>query len=173
MLSRAARRLSDTRVSDWTRRPLTDAQCRYAASDVAHLLDLHAAVARRLGGDVGRALGWLGWLIGALFIAGHYAFFRAVTGQVAPAALADRLAAAPPGVHPWVADGAGRVRWGTSIYPQPVDWAEFLRVVRWTEELGYDGYFAYDHPTARADCWTALAALATARRLSRRATPHG
>ena len=36
------------RLSDWTRRPLTDAQCRYAASDVAHLLELHAAVVQRL-----------------------------------------------------------------------------------------------------------------------------
>jgi hypothetical protein len=51
-------------------------------------LDVHAAVARRLGGDVERALGWLSWLIGALFVAGHYAFFRAVVGRVAPAALA-------------------------------------------------------------------------------------
>jgi alkanesulfonate monooxygenase SsuD/methylene tetrahydromethanopterin reductase-like flavin-dependent oxidoreductase (luciferase family) len=84
------------------------------------------------------------------------------TGGEDPAAMADRLATAPTAIHPWVADGTSRIRWGTSIYPQPVDWAEFLRVVRRTEELGYDGYFAYDHPTARADCWTALAALATA-----------
>jgi hypothetical protein len=59
--------------------------------DLLHVpwfLDAHAALARRLGGDVARALGWLGWLIGALFIAGHYAFFRAVAGRVWPAALA-------------------------------------------------------------------------------------
>lgn len=59
--------------------------------DLLHVpwfLDLHAALARRLGDDVECALAWLGWLIGAVFIVGHYAFFRAVTGRAAPAALA-------------------------------------------------------------------------------------
>jgi hypothetical protein len=59
--------------------------------DLLHVpwfLSAHAALARGLGGDVERALGWLGWGIGVLFIAGHYAFFRAVTGRVGPAALA-------------------------------------------------------------------------------------
>ena len=78
------------------------------------------------------------------------------------AGTAAQLATAPKEIHPWVAAGQGRIRWGTSIYPQPVDWREFVNVVRATEALGFDGYFAYDHPTARADCWTALAALATA-----------
>src|SRR5918992_4768819 len=77
------------------------------------------------------------------------------------AQIAAKMATAPAGIHPWVAAGRDRIRWGTSIYPQPVDWGEFFRVVRRTEELGFDGYYAYDHPTARADCWTALAALAT------------
>jgi hypothetical protein len=59
--------------------------------DLLHVpwfLELHAVLARRLGGDVGRALAWLGWLIGAVFIVGHYEFFRAVAGRPAPAALA-------------------------------------------------------------------------------------
>ena len=59
--------------------------------DLLHVpwfLDLHAAVARRLGGDVEGALAWLGWLIGAVFIVGHYVFFRAVAGRAGPAALA-------------------------------------------------------------------------------------
>jgi hypothetical protein len=55
---------------------------------VPWFLAAHAAVARQLGGDVERALAWLGWLIGALFIAGHYGFFRAVAGRPLPAALA-------------------------------------------------------------------------------------
>lgn len=41
------------RLTDWTQRPLTDAQKRYAADDVAHLLDLHARLVSRLG-RVGR-----------------------------------------------------------------------------------------------------------------------
>ena len=36
------------RISDWTIRPLTAAQLQYAASDVAHLHDLHAALVERL-----------------------------------------------------------------------------------------------------------------------------
>jgi len=67
-----------------------DALYRYDP-DLLHVpwfLDLHAALARRLGGDVERALAWLGWLIGAVFIVGHYVFFRAVAGRPAPAALA-------------------------------------------------------------------------------------
>jgi hypothetical protein len=67
-----------------------DALYRYDP-DVLHVpwfLDAQAALARRLGGDVERALAWLGWLMGALFIAGHYWFFRVVTGRPLPAALA-------------------------------------------------------------------------------------
>ena len=67
-----------------------DALYRYDP-DLLHVpwfLDVHAALARRLDGDVERALAWLGWLMGALFIAGHYVFFRAVTGRPLPSALA-------------------------------------------------------------------------------------
>jgi hypothetical protein len=59
--------------------------------DLLHVpwfLDAHAALARRLDGDVDRALAWLGWVIGAVFVVGHYVFFRAVAGRPAPAALA-------------------------------------------------------------------------------------
>ena len=55
---------------------------------VPWFLDLHAALARRLDGDVELALAWLGWVIGAVFIVGHYVFFRVVAGHPAPAALA-------------------------------------------------------------------------------------
>ena len=63
--------------------------------------------------------------------------------------------------HPWVAAGHDRIRFGVSIYPQPVDWGHFVRLVRWMEGLGYDSYWSYDHPGAHADCWTALATLAS------------
>ena len=36
------------RLTDWMQRPLTSGQKRYAAADVAHLLDLHAELIRRL-----------------------------------------------------------------------------------------------------------------------------
>jgi ribonuclease D len=36
-------------LTDWTRRPLSDEQCQYAAHDVAHLLELHRVIAERLG----------------------------------------------------------------------------------------------------------------------------
>ena len=36
------------RLTDWTRRLLSDAQRRYAASDVAHLLELHGVIVERL-----------------------------------------------------------------------------------------------------------------------------
>ena len=67
-----------------------DALYRYDP-DLLHVpwfLDAQAALARRLGGDVERALAWLGWLMGALFIVGHYVFFRVVSGRVLAAALA-------------------------------------------------------------------------------------
>ncbi|HEY8446879.1 MAG TPA: LLM class flavin-dependent oxidoreductase [Thermomicrobiales bacterium] len=66
----------------------------------------------------------------------------------------------PRVVHPWVAEGQRRIRFAISIFPQPADWRHFIRLVQQMEEWGYDGYYSYDHPTAHADCWTALAALA-------------
>ncbi|MGP8064829.1 MAG: ribonuclease D [Acidimicrobiales bacterium] len=35
-------------LTDWTRRPLSDEQCQYAANDVAHLLDLRRVITERL-----------------------------------------------------------------------------------------------------------------------------
>lgn len=67
----------------------------------------------------------------------------------------------PRGTHPWVAQARHRVRFGVSIYPQPVDWRQFIDSVKRMEAGGIDSYLSYDHPQARADCWTALAALAT------------
>ena len=62
---------------------------RHAPSQlhVPLFIDAQAALARRLGGDAERALVWLAWPIGALFLAGHYALFRAVTGSPLAAGL--------------------------------------------------------------------------------------
>ena len=45
------------RLTDWLRRPLTDDQCEYAASDVAHLLQLHDTLVAQL-----EALGPISWV---------------------------------------------------------------------------------------------------------------
>lgn len=66
----------------------------------------------------------------------------------------------PTDIHPWVAAGIGRVRFGISIFPQPVDWHLFIDIVQRAEANGMDGYWAYDHPQSRVDCWTSLSALA-------------
>jgi hypothetical protein len=55
---------------------------------VPWFLHLHAAVARGLGGDVEAALAWLAWPMGTLYLVGHYALFRALTGHPGAAALA-------------------------------------------------------------------------------------
>ena len=66
----------------------------------------------------------------------------------------------PRDIHPWVAEGQRRVRFGVSIFPQPTDWRHFISLVQQMEANGIDGYFAYDHPQSRVDCWTSLSALA-------------
>ncbi len=66
----------------------------------------------------------------------------------------------PRDIHPWVSAGFDRIRFGVSIFPQPPDWQHFLSLVQQMESAGFDGYFTYDHPSANADCWTALSALA-------------
>jgi ribonuclease D len=43
------------RLTDWLRRPLTTAQCVYAADDVAHLLDLHDELSSQLN-ELGRSV---------------------------------------------------------------------------------------------------------------------
>src|SRR5205807_1220122 len=44
------------------------------------------------------------------------------------------------------------------------EWSETLEFALRAEELGFDAYWANDHPTRSMDCWTTLAALAMATR---------
>ena len=46
------------RLSDWTQRPIPDRQLEYAVSDVAHLLDLHSVLTKRL-----QEMGRLEWAL--------------------------------------------------------------------------------------------------------------
>ena len=63
-------------------------------------------------------------------------------------------------VHPWVAAGQGRIRFGVGLGAAQADWPAFLAGVRLAEALGIDSVWVADHPTERPDCWATLAALA-------------
>src|SRR5439155_3197763 len=62
-------------------------------------------------------------------------------------------------VHPWVAEGQRRVRFGVCLGPRS-DWARLLAFAETAERAGLDSYWALDHPMGGTDCWTLLAALA-------------
>src|SRR5262245_23847938 len=66
----------------------------------------------------------------------------------------------PP--HPWVTSGRDTIRFGMGQIGPLDDWSAYLQVVRMAEDLGFDSYWTYDHPTRGADCWTSLAAVAAA-----------
>ena len=36
----------------------------------------------------------------------------------------------PSVIHPWVAEGQQRVRFGISIFPQPAVWHQFINIVQ-------------------------------------------
>ena len=62
-------------------------------------------------------------------------------------------------MHPWVAEGREKVRFGIGYGPR-ADWLECRELVQEAEALGFDSYWTMDHPTSGMDCWTLLAALA-------------
>ena len=63
--------------------------------------------------------------------------------------------------HPWVAAGRDKVRFAVVGGPF-AEWSRTLDFVQQAEDLGFDAVWANDHPTRALDCWTTLAALATA-----------
>src|SRR5579883_2180475 len=65
--------------------------------------------------------------------------------------------------HPWIEAGQHRIRFaiaGAFIK----EWSETLDFVLRAEALGFDAYWANDHPTRSMDCWSTLTALAMATR---------
>lgn len=62
-------------------------------------------------------------------------------------------------VHPWVAEGEQRVRFGVVDDPS-TEWSETLDFALRAEAMGFDSIWANDHPMFLADCWTTLSALA-------------
>jgi alkanesulfonate monooxygenase SsuD/methylene tetrahydromethanopterin reductase-like flavin-dependent oxidoreductase (luciferase family) len=74
--------------------------------------------------------------------------------------------------HPWVAEGERRVRFGIAWGAQDPSssWGETRDFVQMVEGLGFDSYWAIDHPSAPvsgADCWATLAVLAASTRTIR------
>src|ERR1700684_575726 len=68
--------------------------------------------------------------------------------------------AARPDVHPWVREAQQRPRFAIVGTFLP-EWAQVRDFAVRAEELGFDAYWANDHPLRSMDCWTQLAALAT------------
>jgi alkanesulfonate monooxygenase SsuD/methylene tetrahydromethanopterin reductase-like flavin-dependent oxidoreductase (luciferase family) len=69
-------------------------------------------------------------------------------------------------IHPWVAEGQRRIRFGVANGPM-ASWSALRSWVLRVEHLGFDSFWVADHTMAfPVDAWTALAALAvTAPRL--------
>jgi alkanesulfonate monooxygenase SsuD/methylene tetrahydromethanopterin reductase-like flavin-dependent oxidoreductase (luciferase family) len=75
-------------------------------------------------------------------------------------------------VHPWVGEGERRIRFGIAYGAQDPSstWTETRDYVQTIEGLGFDSFWAIDHPSASvsgADCWTTLAVLAASSRTIR------
>ena len=63
--------------------------------------------------------------------------------------------------HPWVAEGAHRVRFAVhSIFVESE--AQTVKAAQRAERLNFDAYWAHDHPTRLMDCWGQLLMLAMA-----------
>lgn len=73
-------------------------------------------------------------------------------------------------IHPWVAEGARRVRFGINTAAAP-DWGATRDFVQTAEGLGFDALMMPDHPAVLpSGTWTTLAALAAATRTIRLGT---
>jgi alkanesulfonate monooxygenase SsuD/methylene tetrahydromethanopterin reductase-like flavin-dependent oxidoreductase (luciferase family) len=62
-------------------------------------------------------------------------------------------------VHPWVAEAQKRPRFAiVSVFLS--EWKDILCFAQQAERLGFDAYWANDHPNRSMDTWTLLSALA-------------
>ncbi|MGH2461532.1 MAG: LLM class flavin-dependent oxidoreductase [Chloroflexota bacterium] len=68
----------------------------------------------------------------------------------------------PIPAHPWIEEGATRVRFG--VVSPPDDWPAARDWVQLVEGLGFDSCWTFDHPARVQDGWTRLATLATVTR---------
>ena len=74
---------------------------------------------------------------------------------------------APASIHPWVAEAAGRVRFGVETTVLP-DWPATRDFAQAVEGFGFDSLWLPDHPMVTGSAtWTSLAAIATATRTIR------
>ncbi|HEY4384793.1 MAG TPA: LLM class flavin-dependent oxidoreductase [Ktedonobacteraceae bacterium] len=72
--------------------------------------------------------------------------------------------------HPWVAEGQRTIRFGTLIMDQGTDWLQLREWVQMVEGLGFDSYWASDHPLLSQDVWITLTIAAQATRKIRLGT---
>lgn len=76
----------------------------------------------------------------------------------------------PSPVHPWVAEGANRARFGVETTTLP-DWPATRDFMQAVEALGFDSVWLPDHPMVTGSAtWTSLAAIAAATRTIRLGT---
>jgi alkanesulfonate monooxygenase SsuD/methylene tetrahydromethanopterin reductase-like flavin-dependent oxidoreductase (luciferase family) len=64
-------------------------------------------------------------------------------------------------IHPWVDEGAEKIRMGVHFMDPCLDWNQYCDATLAAESLGFDSIWVADHPTLIADCWTTLSALAS------------
>jgi len=72
--------------------------------------------------------------------------------------------------HPWVAEGQRTIRFGALIMDQGTDWLQLRDWVQMVEALGFDSYWASDHPFLSQDAWITLTIAAQTTRKIRLGT---
>jgi alkanesulfonate monooxygenase SsuD/methylene tetrahydromethanopterin reductase-like flavin-dependent oxidoreductase (luciferase family) len=63
--------------------------------------------------------------------------------------------------HPWVAAADNGTRWGVQLVLGDDGLAVIRERARLIEQLGYDGFYIFDHPALQADNWLCLSAVAS------------